>query len=77
MKKVVAFLITTVLLSCLIISSVLADVGYVLTKGVEMKVWDTYDYCGVPYGKYKELIDEVTEEEGYDDYCILVYCISL
>ena len=30
MKKVVAFLITTVLLSCLIISSVLADVGYVL-----------------------------------------------
>lgn len=49
MKKVVAFLITTVLLSCLIISSVLADVGYVLTKGVEMKVWDTYDYCGVPY----------------------------
>ena len=76
MKKIVAFLITTVLLSCLIISSVLADVGYVLTKGVEMKAWDTYDYCGVPYGKYKELIDEVTEEEGYDDYCILYFSIA-
>lgn len=61
MKKVVAFLITTVLLSCLIISSVLADVGYVLTKGVEMKAWDT---------------DEVTEEEGYDDYCILYFSIA-
>ena len=78
MKKICEIIMIAVMMSCMCIYSASADGGYVLSKGliIGSKMWKITDYCGAPYGEYKDMIDEVLEEEKCANYCMLYFSIA-
>lgn len=78
MKKICEIIVIAVMMSCMCIYSVSADGGYVLSKGliIGSEIWKITDYCGAPYGEYKDMIDEVLEEEKCANYCMLYFSIA-
>lgn len=78
MKKICEIIMIAVMMSYMCIYSASADGGYVLSKGliIGSKMWKTTDYCGAPYGEYKDMIDEVLEEEKCANYCMLYFSIA-
>ena len=78
MKKICEIIMIAVMMSYMCIYSASADGGYVLSKGliIGSKMWKITDYCGAPYGEYKDMIDEVLEEEKCANYCMLYFSIA-
>ena len=74
MKKIFILAISIALLSCLLNSAAFAEFGYEQTKDALSadEVFGTAEYCGKPFGDYKDRIEEVLEKEKINDnYCIV------